>query len=191
MASIFDNPFGMTRYGSTMGDINDAFKRRQNEIADFSTRLASMREQYMNQIPQLNMQAFKQFGKDAAAQFGAAGMGTDSGAFSDALARFALPLQAGMVSTGYTSGVSNLNAENQARMAAYNVHAQSLASALSAPTSNPFGGALLGATIGLPGSILSKLGGAFGGQPKGGGSNYYPPGGGDEAMQGMIAAGGA
>ncbi len=138
-AGLFGKP---KQYGYSTGDIDKFAGDRNNEIDQFSQQLADMRSQYMAQIPQLNTATFNQFGADAAAKFGANGIGVDSGAFAASLAREALPLQAGMYNTAYTSGVSNANSVNNARQNVFSTRMGIAGSALSAPTQNPAWAAL-------------------------------------------------
>lgn len=181
MASIFDNPFGMTQYGSTMGDIRDAHATRQKQIDDFAGTLSGLRQQYMNQIPQLNQAAFKQFGADAAAGFAGTGQTTSSGAFQEALAKYAIPMQANMFNTAYNTGTAGAGAVDAARAGAYGVFGNSLSSALAAPTSSPLGGALFGMALGLPGKAFQATSGGMG-QP---GPDKMAP---TEAESGMAMA---
>lgn len=182
MASIFDNPFGLSQHGFTPGDIKDAYKVRQNQIDDFSANLSALRAEYLKQIPQLNMSAFRQFGADAAARFAGTGETAGSGAFQEALAKHALALQTHMFDTAYNTGRSNFGAVDAARAGAYGVYGNSLASGLSAPTSNPLGGALFGSLVGSPGKIFSAISTGMN-QP---GAPALPP---TEAEAGMMVAG--
>jgi hypothetical protein len=134
-AGLFGNP--SKQYGYSKGDLDAIAAQRASQINDFSSQLASMRSQYLNQIPGLQKAAFNQFGNDAAANFGAKGMETGSGAFQSALAREAIPMQAQMYGNAYSTGVQNLNAVNQARAGLFQGQMGAGSAGMSAPTQNP------------------------------------------------------
>lgn len=128
---------GAKQNGYSKGDMDALAAARSREINSFESSLASMRAQYLAQIPGLNKAAFNQFGNDAAANFGAHGMDAGSGAFQSALGRAAIPMQAHMYDTAYTSGVNNANSVNAARGALSGVQMGAASAGLSAPTQNP------------------------------------------------------
>lgn len=138
-AGLFGGP---KQYGFSKGDIDAEMAARNSQINDFQNQLASMRAQYLAQIPGLQQQAFQRFGNDAAASFGSRGMETGSGAFQSALAREAIPMQAQMIGTGYETGINNLNAVNAARGQAFGSAMGVMGAGLSAPTQNPAWAAL-------------------------------------------------
>lgn len=145
MANLFSGMFnGPQQNGFTPGDINNQIAKQQGNINDFSSQLASMRSQYLAQIPGLNQAAFSQFGANAQGQMGANGLTPNSGAFADALARQAIPMQANMINTGYQTGVQNANSVMGANTALSNSAMGVMGQGLSAPTQNPFAAGLGG-----------------------------------------------
>lgn len=143
MANLFSGMFnGPQQNGFTPGDINNQIAKQQGNINDFSSQLASMRSQYLAQIPGLNQAAFSQFGANAQGQMGANGLTPNSGAFADALARQAIPMQANMINTGYQTGVQNANSVMGANTALSNSAMGVMGQGLSAPTQNPFAAGL-------------------------------------------------
>lgn len=128
---------GDKNYGFSKDDLTRLYATRGAEINDFQSQLASMRSQYLAQIPGLQQQSFNQFGNDAAANFAAKGMTAGGGAFQSALAREAIPMTANMINTGYQSGVSNAGAVNSARAGAFGSMMGAESAGMSAPSANP------------------------------------------------------
>lgn len=154
MANLFSGMFdGPKQYGFTSGDINSQIAKQQGNINDFSNQLASMRSQYLAQIPGLNQAAFSQFGANAQGQMGANGLTPNSGAFADALARQAIPMQANMINTGYQTGVGNANSVMSANTSLNNAAMGVMGQGLSGPTAGPLQ-PLLGGMIGAGASAL-------------------------------------
>lgn len=138
-AGLFGKP---KQYGFTKEDIQNSIRERGNEIDKFSADLASMRAQYMAQISGLQDAAYKRFGNDAAAGFAAKGMGVDSGAFSSALARAAIPMQADMYGKAFDTGEGNLKAVDAARGSLFTGSMGAMSANTSTPVPNPVGAAL-------------------------------------------------
>lgn len=170
---------GKTRnYGFTKEDIERKIAARGAEIDSFSKELAQMRSQYMAMIPGIQDAAYKRFGGDAAASFGAKGIGVDSGAFASALARAAIPMQADMYGQAFQTGTENLKAVDNSRGNAFSAGLGAVSANTSAPqtTQNPLWGTLGG---------LGGMAMMAGLQPKGvanvpaSGVNYVGPASGD------------
>ncbi len=161
------------QYGYSTGDIDYMAAQRNNQIDEFQKQLAAMRSEYIAQIPGLNKAAFDQFGGDAAAKFGAHGLTVGSGAFQSSLARAAIPMQARMYDTAYTSGINNATAVDSARGNLFSGRLGAASAGLSAPTQNPawaglgsLGGQLMGMSMGQGGKDNSQ------GTGYGAGTNY-------------------
>ncbi len=130
------------KYGFTKEDVRDLYTKRSSEIDSFSKELADMRAQYLAQIPGIQMAAFNRFGADAAAKFGANGIGVDSGAFSSALAREAIPMQGQMYDTAFQTGSSNARAVDASRGNAFGSTIGAFSANTAPPTQNPLWAAL-------------------------------------------------
>lgn len=147
LSGIFNGP---QQNGFSTGQLQQTIAGQQGNISNFSNQLSAMRSQYLAQIPGLNQSALSQFGANAQGQMGANGLTANSGAFADALARQAIPMQASMINTGYQTGVSNANAVMGANTSLTNATLGAQSAGLSGPTPNPFA-AGLGNLIGTAG----------------------------------------